>query len=414
LDTKNKINLDLDKYSTLLICMILGGASIKKGLLAFIRTFVNTPLKLDVVLFYVIFLIIVLKSLSFLKAIFKKDVMFLLLLLYFYFAVSFLKPSAPEFLGEVLGDFTLSIICYVLARSISNLELLYDRMRYLSFPIAISVILQLIFFKSNSYLEGSQLEGTYDQYLGYLTLTSATLSLSFLMKRVSIINLITFLISFTLIVIIGARGPLVSLIIFYFFKLFHNNIYKPKGIMIILISFSVIFIGYFYYINEFIGFADFFIKKYGFSSRLVDFANSDTFLEDENRNRLLEYSIELIKLNPIFGLGIAQERIPLNSLFKQNPVDAIGNYPHNIFIELFLHFGVIMGSILILLVFRLLFLSLTKNDNFYSKEVIMIFLGIGFFPLFFSGSYLGAPLFFLLLGFCYNTYSKINYKRPVS
>lgn len=403
---KIKIKTDLDIYSSILICLVIGGPSIQQGVLSFIRTIIILPLKLDVIIFYSIYAFALFKSLSFLKTVFEKDVLFLLLFFYSFFAISFFLPNTPSFIVTVLGQLTFSLICYTLARSVKNFETLFEALRYLAFPMAISVILQLVFFQSNLYVEDYQLEASYNQFQGYLALSAAIISLSFLMNRFSYFQLFTFLISASLIVIIGARGPLVCLIIFYFFKLLYNNLLKPKGLGIILISICLVGIVYIFYFNEIIELAGILINKYGLSSRLIDFANSDNFIEDENRNRLLDSSIELIKLNPIFGLGMAQDRIPLNSILMGDPDDAIGNYPHNIFIELFLHFGVIIGSILIISISRLLYLSLIKNDDFYSKEVIFIFLGIGLFPLFFSGSYLNAPFFFFLLGFCYNAYFK--------
>jgi hypothetical protein len=409
LRTKEDLNFDI--YIAILICIIIGAASIQQGILSFLRTYIRLPLKLDVIAFYLIYGFVIFKAIKFMEVFFKKDVLSLLGLFYGSFLFTFFLPNSPVFLGEVMAQFTFAILCYAVARSAIDYEILYNALSKLALPISLSVILQLVFFQSDLYVEDFQLVDSYNQYQGYLALSAGIISLSNLMDRFNFLQLITFIISFSLIFIIGARGPVFCLILFYLIKLLLNNLVSFKGLFVIAISISFLSLVYLFYFKEIVEFASLWIQKFGLSSRLVEFINSDNFIEDENRNLITDLSINLIISNPLVGLGILRDRLVINSFLVGDINDAKGNYPHNIFLELYLHFGLIFGSIFILNIFRLLYLAIIHNTNIFSKKIVLIFLGIGLFPLFFSNSYLNAPLFFMLIGFCVSINAKKTYLK---
>ena len=85
---------------------------------------------------------------------------------------------------------------------------------------------------------------------------------------------------------------------------------------------------------------------------------------------------------------------------------ANGFYAHNIFIEIFVHYGIIFGIVLTCILVSIILAGLFRTSR--TKSVVTFtLLSAGFLKLLFSGSYLNQePAFYALLGLCVSTLSK--------
>ena len=89
----------------------------------------------------------------------------------------------------------------------------------------------------------------------------------------------------------------------------------------------------------------------------------------------------------------------------------MGNgYTHNILLEIIGNFGIIIGSILIILLIFLIVRSLLSKEKKYTN-LIIIWLSLGFFHLMVSGSYLTDIKFWILLGLLFNKSRDLNYNN---
>ena len=126
--------------------------------------------------------------------------------------------------------------------------------------------------------------------------------------------------------------------------------------------------------------------------------------------RLIWYSetFEIIKENPIFGTGILgyNGQIPI-MLYNGDGTF----YPHNIFLEILLHFGIVG-----LLIFLLIVISIIKHIHYNKKngkklasiEIVFLIMSLG---LLVSGSYIRSAWFYLALLIPFNeSYYYINKK----
>lgn len=91
-----------------------------------------------------------------------------------------------------------------------------------------------------------------------------------------------------------------------------------------------------------------------------------------------------IKDNPIFGIGIAGDRLYSTSA-------------HNIFLEILSGFGIILGSFIILVMFITILKGLFIKDKLVANQ-ILVWLSLGLIPLMVSSSYLIQFQFWILLG----------------
>jgi len=90
----------------------------------------------------------------------------------------------------------------------------------------------------------------------------------------------------------------------------------------------------------------------------------------------------------VLGKGLMGDRIVLDI------------YAHNIFLELFVQFGIVAGFILCVALIAFLVSSLLKKDK-PELVFILLLLPCGFFKLLVTGSYLHQePAFYALLAFC--------------
>ena len=141
------------------------------------------------------------------------------------------------------------------------------------------------------------------------------------------------------------------------------------------------------------------INSFNDSNRITQRLEQDNMFEDDSRNTLITNSLALIIEHP-FGMGIGQERAALSDNYQ----DDVGWYPHNLFLEVLLHYGIIIGVIIIVFLIYLMYISFIKNKNDITRNIWLMLFSIGFMPLMFSGSYTNWPLFWLFLGLSVNIF----------
>jgi len=234
-------------------------------------------------------------------------------------------------------------------------------------------------------------------FIGKVSIESYSMSLSYYILLPTIIYLRLYFetyrvkylflsaLSVLLIIAIGSRGPIMCLgvyIIFYYLINMKKATYKRLifHIAALLIAF-ILFIFY----KDILLFVYNILENHGIQSRsIILFLEGGIYLS--GREEIYASIMEQIILNPLFGVGIAGDRVYLN-----------GSYSHNIFLEIISGFGVIIGTLIILLLGLLIVKSLfSKNSK--AANYVLIWFSVGFVPLIVSGSYLIDFKFWIFLG----------------
>lgn len=247
-------------------------------------------------------------------------------------------------------------------------------------------------------------EGTYDQGLTYSYLISAIILCGSLFEKVNIKKLIPFLLCLFSMLSFGARGPIVCVAIYFIVRLTVLLLNKQplKAILILLVyilGFLIIYIN----LETIIQFTIQRFDEMGFSTRVLSRILDNSLLEDKARKQIYIYCIDYIKSNPNGVGGPVNDRIYLSKvLYGWN--DVLGCYPHNFFLEIIMQFGLLFG-VIILIVFILFVIKAYKNNK-TSENVLLMFLGFGFIPLLFSGSYVSFAPFWMLIALCSVTIKK--------
>lgn len=205
-----------------------------------------------------------------------------------------------------------------------------------------------------------------------------------------------------LILSIGSRGPIVAIIAYsillYVLKLFENR-KRQKTVIINLFTFFVSFI-LILNINRILLLLEKKLIEFNISSRTLRMIIHGTGDFTTGRSSIYDATILNILEKPFLGYGIAGDRVFLS-----------GTYPHNIFLELLAQFGIIVGSIIAVIFLTYSLKGIFFNKNHIEKHLAVMFFGIGFIQLLFSGSYLTSSNFWLFIAICT---SSVHFKKTKS
>lgn len=222
-------------------------------------------------------------------------------------------------------------------------------------------------------------------------------------KKKNYIFLLLAVFSLLTLVFVGSRGAMMCVCSFFivFFLTMNRGGSVQRGVMVLgLISLSML---------TYVFFADLMsivievLDYFGFNSRVVNYLQSSDFVESQGRNRLFENMLNRITDSPLYGYGIFGDRV-LNRDFLQ-----VSGYAHNLFLEIFIDFGLFVGILLsgLYLFSCFFFLIQSRKNSLIYCLFISIFSSI-FIKILVTGSYLTDQFFYLLLGgfvlvykFCY-------------
>lgn len=255
-------------------------------------------------------------------------------------------------------------------------EALYKGLAIISWVIA----LEAAFFIWAMYSTG-RLGVDYDMGMGFSLLVAA---IYFITRQNIYCYLITLFLT-AIILVACSRSPLLALAIFAGYYFFIEKRKSKVALFVIpLLVLLVIFI------KPILSS----IQSYGIESRTIVMFLSDDINNASGRDNIYPVMEKCIEENPLFGIGIYGDR----TLYRSDDVST--SYAHNLFLEIWVDYGVFFGSLFILAIFVVPVFLIWKVRQ--DCRIVFMVIAIGcLIPLFFSGSYLVSPLFATYLGFCY-------------
>ena len=184
----------------------------------------------------------------------------------------------------------------------------------------------------------------------------------------------------------GTRGPLIVICSYIFIKILKNISTKMK---ILVGSFLAAFvtIGNFIIIDVLKIIRNIF-SSFNLSTRIIDLFLADSVISHmSGRDEIYDIAIKKIIENPWFGYGIYGEWQWFNWSV------------HNMYLEVILHYGLIIGLFILISVLALVICTYTKTKNTFAKDFILIWGSFVFVRGLFGGAYLHFSLF-ILIAFC--------------
>lgn len=203
-------------------------------------------------------------------------------------------------------------------------------------------------------------------------------------------------VSMLLMFLFGTRGPIIAELVFLLlgllFSVFNRKSQLAKLLCLLLFVAVIALVCTGDFLLNAAEFLSESFEEVGFSTRVFDRFIEGEMSEGSGRDVLYDAVINAIREKPILGYGIMGDR----------PI--VGIYVHNLFLEMWCHYGVIIGTIflfgiLVIPVAALLKLRKTSMFNFVLMLTCMVFV-----KLMVSGSYTTEAYLFLLLGICVNVF----------
>lgn len=230
-----------------------------------------------------------------------------------------------------------------------------------------------------------------NMYVPYMLLPHLLMLMATVFERFNPVFLIVFFLGSFYLMMLGNRGSVICYLVMLLFMIAHKavNLKLKKKIILFLLLLVLIGIVAFTDIYHSLLLSLYeFAKNSGYSTRVfLFFLQDDSSISfDSGRGDIISTLIKAIFRNPL-GYGLTGDRYIVNS------------YAHNLFVELLIEFGLIFGTILIIiLVIQVIKCFLIMKYNWDLVKVVCILFCVGFVKLFISGSYLSEPYFFLFLG----------------
>lgn len=283
------------------------------------------------------------------------------------------------YMPQTLYGLTLLYITY----NIKNLNILYDEFSNHSYLIALISIF-IIFVDRNI--------NAYNMHFSYILSIALYFDTVNFFKKKQIKYICLVLLEIGLILIYGSRGPVLCYAIFLMlYILLGNKRIFPKVALSTLIAIAS------FNIDKILGTIESLVSKTSMNSRTINLLLQDAS-HDSGRSMIAENCWQLINEHAGTGLGIAGQ-------FKY-----MEEYPHNFFLDMFLHWGIIIGSVLSIYVLSIIIRAYIQGKT-NERTLLLIFICYGFIVLFFSGTYLTFDGFFILLGLVYNIRNKKRKSR---
>lgn len=253
-------------------------------------------------------------------------------------------------------------------------------------------IILVVFFFVSIMLRRATFEYEYDMVYSYLSIVPIIILIYKVFNKFSFLDSMLILIGGAIVLVAGARGPIVCIVAFIFIYIISNSIIgkdKIKFVSILSVAFVIIILALLNFNILLNVINDILIKRNIYSRTIYTLLNIGEFDFTAGRSDIYKVCLEAIKNNPLLGLGVGGDRVVLD-----------GTYPHNIVLEILMNFGVFFGSLFTIFILIITVKSIF-NRNFVNRSLSIIFMGIGFMQLFMSGSYITSPNFWLYLSICF-------------
>ena len=141
--------------------------------------------------------------------------------------------------------------------------------------------------------------------------------------------------------------------------------------------------------------------------RVLAMDNALTYVS--GRDTIIQIALVLIQESPLFGYGLAGDRVYIGQAVSAPRSDYGGYYAHNFILEIILHFGIFLGILILTAYYSILYKQYKRisADSEKGRLYIILLLYLLISSML-SGTYLTSPIFWMTIGlamngiFCYN------------
>ena len=194
-------------------------------------------------------------------------------------------------------------------------------------------------------------------------------------------------------VLAGTRGAIVALLVAILLKLVLLQTNKRKKALGVTGSAAAIILMNTKLPEIILGGVSDLFAAFGVAElRLVDYARDGLLMDTAGRDDIMRTLMDKVWENPVFGYGLGADRS-----FTKNEM-----YAHNMVVEMWIAFGLVLGTVIVAWMGYRLFKAMTKTEKTTCMLIAGLFSSV-VIKLLFSSSFIYSKELFLLLGLCLAT-----------
>jgi O-antigen ligase len=398
----SNIDTENERLKSIIYNILLISAWIQNGLLYFgkiaISLITGSSILAEIIfIFYYCLLVVI--SFKYLIRLIRVQDIFLVLALIFIVIISywFNEGNRNNIVAQLYNLFIKVIPFYFLGISLKATKKNMDMLYYASiFPILINWLYVVVIFATGRSFQEDNLA------ISYSVLPYVIMVLWYTMDKTTVFRIIVSILGILFIFSMGSRGPVVSICVFILFYVFYKtkSSIKKQGFIFILLIVLIAIIYSGLWKNIIIFLRDI-VNTFGISTRVFDsvLINSAQGSNDA-RMRIYEVMWSYIIKRPLIGYGIYGEWAMINYT------------AHNLVLEMWVHFGMVIGTILIAIGVYMIGFTYFKSKSHFVKGFIIVLISFGLVRCIYAGSYLSYYIF-LMMGFVVNQFRNIKRKIHV-
>ncbi len=384
MNTPISIKAKLSQEDTLRILLALAWS--RNMISLYIRVFISKLLFNNDALASILMGIVIVALIIFTFPYVRKEIRYTDFGLYFLFvAIYCISMIKPDRAGVYLSGQAVTILLTYVPLFFVGIVLNEKRIDFLHNVSIVSLFCYLLYIT----IFGNTVEaGSENMSDAYLILPHVCLMIFYYANKKRKLDLVLSILGSLLLIFYGTRGPVLCLSIFVFIIIMF---YMRRGInrfFVIALGTIIAFLIYFYNTSVLL-FLISISSKIGLSTRVFDSIMNNVFFSTETRDPIIKAVLNGIKEKPLLGYGLAGDRLLVNV------------YSHNIVLEFIVSFGIIIGSVLLMILVYFIINGLRKSNSANERFLLLLLICTnGILKLMMSGTYLREPYFFLLIGLC--------------
>lgn len=308
----------------------------------------------------------------------------------FLFCLSYLQGNAEK---TLLFDKAFQAVCVSIPLGIYVYSIKDKRIFYY---MVLKSSYFLIPMLSLTYFLRKDPGSIYNMSVSYALALPTMFQINEYIKERKIHNLIFSCLGIIIIILYGARGPLVCILTMLLIRLWRARKLSLKQLGLFMLMLGALGLVFIYYDQIINAINDFLINHNIYSRTFYSIVNN-RFLSSSGRDVLFDYYWNLVLEKPIVGWGL------VGGWIKE------GSGPHNMLIEFFLAFGLIGGAILSIYIIMLAFGSFFLKKGILG-DLLLIYAAINIVMFFVSGNFLAKPDLYILVALYYSYKSEFKQK----
>lgn len=280
------------------------------------------------------------------------------------------EPSQGFWKGSVFVNYAYWIPIGLAIASVKDKKIFFDMFYKWSYAMSILLFLCVFFRRTNELMEG---ETEYNMFFGFQLVIPALFHITqyYMTKDKKVLAF--FIFEVLLLIIYANRGALIPIVVYFLFRTFlKQNAGSQRGfanVFFIITMAAIVMI----FSGPIFTALDSFSSALGIRSRTLTMMANGNVMDSSGRDELADISFAMISERPILGWGLGGEFWEIGKRMGVVGVDfsSAAFSPHNGILEMWVCFGVVLGTIA-LLIFIVPMLRIRTIREPYTAMLILI------------------------------------------